>query len=111
MERRAALVEHGASGGVNVVAARLAGVRRAALDAVVRRDLLAVLAIDTVGVALVLQPRQARIVIGEVASELNPAIRAVARRGAKGGSAVGWCHIRTIPACLPTVNGQLPKSV
>src|ERR1019366_6796404 len=54
---------------VNVITAMLAAVRRAALDAVVLRNLLAVLAINAIGIEVVLEPFQTGGIIRELAAK------------------------------------------
>src|SRR5208337_210210 len=68
-KRRGRLVEDRVSGRMNMIAAMLAAVRRATGNAVVLRDLLAVLAKYAVRIETVLEPFETGRVIGELCLE------------------------------------------
>ena len=59
---------------VNMVAAVLARVGRATLDAIMLRDLLAVLAVDAIGIKAVLEPFQAGGIVRELAVKVFPGV-------------------------------------
>ena len=60
---------------VNMVAAVIARVGRATLDAVMLRDLFAVFAVDSIGVKAVLQPLKTGCIVGKLAVEVFLGVR------------------------------------
>jgi len=88
-----------------VMAATVARVGRPGRYAVMLSDLLALLAEGAVGIKTILQPFQARCIVGKVTAKLGAIVGTLAARGTLEAVSVSWGHTPIVGTYIPTVKG------
>ena len=98
-------MEDRASGRVNVMAAMIARVRRAAHNAMVLGDRFALLAIDAIRVEAIAEPLKAGRVIRELFLEVFQRVRQHVRLAVVVCHWFTYCQVKSYQMAVPTVKG------